>query len=445
MNFGARFDIIGAEPGIAAARAQIDALTLARQYARARLIDTRGGETLLERGGIQAGLKPEDLGPLAAAFQDFASARLSELEAQIGLQRQLVDSLDAAVRSFEDIGKSIGSLLGQGTGPEDAARLVKDAGGLLQAVLSKAFTDPQAIADLQSAIGDAVSVAAGRMQFFQSAQQTTTAFGESLDIIQRGPQALKAQLDTRSARIQGLTPKALSGDAEAIAELQRILPEALQLGQQVLGPQEFNGLVLRLQALNTQLVGTTKTAIDVAKDQLSELQKLAQFAEDAANAEKITQKDELDRLKQELREERERFEARITALETAGMKNLTDVTNTLVLGFVALTQLLGSQGALYGILSDLARGLHIPATPRQHGGPVDAGRDYIVGEAGPERFRAERNGVIIPNGAASTVTMPITIQVSRGSAEAVVDQVEMAIRRRKPSLVAEMRLAMAAS
>lgn len=49
---------------------------------------------------------------------------------------------------------------------------------------------------------------------------------------------------------------------------------------------------------------------------------------------------------------------------------------------------------------------------RQAGGPVEAGVNYLVGEKGPEIFRSNTGGSIIPNGAMGNVTlsMPITIQ-----------------------------------
>jgi hypothetical protein len=39
----------------------------------------------------------------------------------------------------------------------------------------------------------------------------------------------------------------------------------------------------------------------------------------------------------------------------------------------------------------------VPASGRQHGGPVSAGRSYVVGEVGPELFVPQRAGHILPN------------------------------------------------
>lgn len=44
-----------------------------------------------------------------------------------------------------------------------------------------------------------------------------------------------------------------------------------------------------------------------------------------------------------------------------------------------------------------AGSLAVPTFPRQHGGPVSAGRPYIVGEAGPELFVPGKSGQIVPN------------------------------------------------
>ena len=43
------------------------------------------------------------------------------------------------------------------------------------------------------------------------------------------------------------------------------------------------------------------------------------------------------------------------------------------------------------------------AGKRQHGGPVVGGQDYLVGEAGPELFRAPRSGRIFPAGATAAM------------------------------------------
>lgn len=81
---------------------------------------------------------------------------------------------------------------------------------------------------------------------------------------------------------------------------------------------------------------------------------------------------------------------------------LTDATRmlgkammqALILGEGGLAGLLGTKGS--GFMSLLSQ-LFLPA--RASGGPVSAGRAYMVGEHGPEPFVPDRDGTIIPHGA----------------------------------------------
>jgi len=61
------------------------------------------------------------------------------------------------------------------------------------------------------------------------------------------------------------------------------------------------------------------------------------------------------------------------------------------------------------------------AAPRAMGGPVTAGRPYLVGERGPELFVPGRNGGIVPNGqmGGAGVTVNQTINLSTGVSDTV--------------------------
>ena len=52
-------------------------------------------------------------------------------------------------------------------------------------------------------------------------------------------------------------------------------------------------------------------------------------------------------------------------------------------------------------------GSHQPVEPRQHGGPVQSGRPYLVGEAGPEILIPRVPGTIAPIGRSGSVAAPI--------------------------------------
>jgi hypothetical protein len=51
------------------------------------------------------------------------------------------------------------------------------------------------------------------------------------------------------------------------------------------------------------------------------------------------------------------------------------------------------------------RGVQSTAEGLAKGGPVEAGKDYIVGEEGPEMFVSETNGTIINNDDSKVVSM----------------------------------------
>lgn len=71
-------------------------------------------------------------------------------------------------------------------------------------------------------------------------------------------------------------------------------------------------------------------------------------------------------------------------------------------------------------VSDLSNGVMTPA-PRAMGGPVSAGRPYLVGERGPELMIPRGAGTIVPNNemGSSGVTINQTVQISTGVAQTV--------------------------
>lgn len=66
---------------------------------------------------------------------------------------------------------------------------------------------------------------------------------------------------------------------------------------------------------------------------------------------------------------------------------------------------------------------------RADGGPVDAGKAYVVGERGPERFVPSTNGTILPNGSGSGAPITINIHVTQplGTAQQVAAVVGPAV------------------
>lgn len=105
----------------------------------------------------------------------------------------------------------------------------------------------------------------------------------------------------------------------------------------------------------------------------------------------------------------------------------------LLLGDYAKT---GTMGGWAGELSKLISGMGT----RADGGPVSAGRPYLVGERGPEIVVPRRAGTVLPNGVAPSVSRPVylTVNMQGGSAsqstalqagEAIGRQVRLALAR----------------
>ncbi len=105
------------------------------------------------------------------------------------------------------------------------------------------------------------------------------------------------------------------------------------------------------------------------------------------------------------------FRAMEDAVEGARAKvqGLQDTVNKLKSKHIDITVTVHSNAA--AVLEHIAL-IRAQADTRQHGGPVSAGRPYVVGEAGPELFIPSRSGRIAPN--ARTSAAPAQAQMGSG-------------------------------
>lgn len=77
---------------------------------------------------------------------------------------------------------------------------------------------------------------------------------------------------------------------------------------------------------------------------------------------------------------------------------------------------------------------------RASGGPVGAGKPYLVGEQGPELFVPGMSGAIIPNGAGgASVTINQSFDVRGADAERIMSVMPTLLKRAKDEAVAEIR------
>lgn len=115
--------------------------------------------------------------------------------------------------------------------------------------------------------------------------------------------------------------------------------------------------------------------------------------------------------------------------------NFTKTINRMVANLMAsqlmnfLTGDFGKTGQMGGALGNIFGSLFGGA--RAGGGPVSAGSAYLVGEEGPELFRPNQSGTIIPNGGAVAVYNNFTIsgQADRRSQQQIAAEVGAAVDR----------------
>jgi len=159
---------------------------------------------------------------------------------------------------------------------------------------------------------------------------------------------------------------------------------------------------------------------------------LRQFARDAADVNKNLQTAAVDGLKGL----EDGLVSIIEGTKTA-KEAFSDMAKQIIadLARIAIRQnITGPLAGLFGGGGGLAT---IFGGARAAGGPVTAGRSYLVGENGPERFVPNSMGRIIPNsalrGGGMTVSIPITID-ARGADQGAVMRIGQAVAELKKTL-----------
>ncbi len=94
----------------------------------------------------------------------------------------------------------------------------------------------------------------------------------------------------------------------------------------------------------------------------------------------------------------------------------------------------GSGGGGGGILSGLLGGIF--GGFRAEGGPVRAGRAYVVGEEGPELMVPRTSGTIVPNGGGKGGGVSLSVSIdARGAQMGVAEQIDARMRQILPQIV----------
>ena len=104
----------------------------------------------------------------------------------------------------------------------------------------------------------------------------------------------------------------------------------------------------------------------------------------------------------------------------------------------------GAGGGLFGGLfgGGMKGTSYFPPAPREKGGPVTAGRPYIVGEKRPELFVPNVSGTIIPKVGGGAVSAPVSISIdARGADQSGLARVERQLAALKAELPGRVKAA----
>lgn len=322
-----------------------------------------------------------------------AAGHQETLNRQIAAAQPVLDELSKQTTISKERIVQLANSLGINLGSMSEEAKLKLSGAIAE--ITKATTPTERLASVQETLGNAASTTA----------EAFDAFKEALD----------AALGV-----------VLSADEAALKYQDRIDQMAASLTE--------NGRTLDI---NTEKGRANKQAlldlIDAASGEVEALTKSGQISTDAAT-QKQALLDRLIGLKKlfpQLAAPIDEYAAHLYAIPDS--KNTTVTAN--------VSQALGAVTALATVFRDIPKNFHITGMgniqARAHGGPVQAGRPYIVGEHRPELFVPNTNGTIIPKvpamAGASAVgggMTNITINMPPGSdGQDVVDAIKRYERR----------------
>lgn len=111
------------------------------------------------------------------------------------------------------------------------------------------------------------------------------------------------------------------------------------------------------------------------------------------------------------------------------LKNFLQVIQRMIAEAAAarIFEAMGFTGTGGGVLGSALSGLF--GGKRAAGGPVSAGKAYLVGEEGPEMFKPGVSGTIVPNGAGGGMSVVVNIDARNATDPAAIMGAGMALRR----------------
>jgi len=417
--------IANAKAAVAAARAKAsEAAANARTIANSSGAQSVGTGSAMIVGGNIVGQRSDRAARQAATNLRVAQENLAKAEAEEKRIGALVSGLSApAVTSVTP------------ASPAKASGTASSAQAKDIAAIAKRFQDDlaQGEMEIRQAQADALGTSearraleADRVEYERQAQARAIKADDDLTAAQK-EQLLQLNERVAEAKRQAIGAQALAEateQARAAAENSSRYEQAALEGQLRLVDSRQERLAIEQRILaSMEREEKDRLEAEIAAGRIADAAKArADLASAQASRREIANRDYESPLEQRRREVRETAANMGDAIEnieidavdrlTEGLANAStefiklggiagDVLNSIISDFVRLAAqqaIFGSGGAGSGggLLGSIGKLLGFSGA-RAAGGPVTGGQTYLVGEKGPELFRASTSGTIVPN------------------------------------------------
>ncbi len=387
-----------------------------------------------------------DFGPFRSLFDDFSAgigdagqsvtslrqeieklARGDTANAELqGLARQLLDLTDDAYGAESSLREAQSAILAIGSAASQEALKVREFGNSMQD-LSR--ISPPKLSDREragSALQDALKNAGGGIERIAATQAYEAALMRITD-------AEKQAADAKTAR-EKLSPS-LKATSSALRERESV--EALinslrdEYDQLLLNDRERE-IQVALRSVNTAATNAERAEISALVGSTYDLATAQEVSADRINQMRLVASGVVSSFRQAREAGKSWSESLGAALDSLNSR-LLDLATNQIFDLIFGSRSGGSGGFLGAIFSG-ATGAPLSIIPRADGGPVSAGRDYLVGENGAEIVRMGAAGTVMPNsgGGRSVAVGPISID-ARGAQAGVAEQIAAIM----PSVIAE--------
>lgn len=412
----------------AAVRRSMDSLSRSTNQLKALFAGALGGASLAK--GIRELISiSAETAPVKASFDRLTAATRTFAQAigENGLNSALVffaDRIGAMIYGTDGLAKSIGALLGGGV--RLLASVFEGVGRAIAFVYDNLEILGRYMAILGlAAFGQRVIAAAAAFYYFAKTVRATGLIMGAFSAISRANLVIFLALAAGVAYATDSLDDLRAGMDLVWKKATEIFP---QIGQ--MGGAAMEALGFDLSALSDDLANTYKfmdklpAVTTGASGAVATLGKASSTTASKVRGELNPALKDLGTAAQDTTQEvgqifQSSFSSAFSSIvdgSTKASQAFTDMTKSMLQDVIKffgnravmmLIQYLGSSLGGGGGGGGISLGSLNFGGPRAAGGPVSAGRSYLVGENGPELFRAKTNGSISPNGAGGGTSVVI--------------------------------------